>query len=69
MGDVKIPVAGTQIMMWGLSVPVAYFLAVSSGMGVIGLWYVLIMEEVLKALFLMLRWWFRLRKYSKPDTA
>ena len=55
--------------MWGLSVPMAYFLAVSSGMGVIGLWYVLIMEELLKALFLILRWCLRFRKYSKPDIA
>ena len=69
LGDVKFPVAGTQIMMWGLSVPMAYFLAVSSGMGVIGLWYVLIMEELLKALFLILRWCLRFRKYSKPDIA
>ena len=55
-GDVLVPVVGTQIMMWGLSVPIAYHLAVTMGMGVIGLWYVLIMEEALKAIFLLVRW-------------
>lgn len=56
VGDVFVPVAGTQIMMWGLSVPLAYLLAVHWHLGVIGLWYVLLMEEVLKALFLLIRW-------------
>ena len=56
LGDVVVPVVGTQIMMWGLSVPVAYFLVVEAGFGVSGLWYVLLSEEALKALFLAWRW-------------
>lgn len=56
VGDVIVPVAGTQIMMWLISVPVAYFLAVTQGMGVVGLWYVLLGEEFLKAVFLIWRW-------------
>ena len=56
VGDVVVPVVGTQIMMWGLSVPVAYFLVVEAGFGVSGLWYVLLAEEALKALFLAWRW-------------
>ncbi len=56
IGDVVVPVAGTQIMMWLLSVPVAYLLAVSWGWGVVGLWWVLLMEESFKAAFLVLRW-------------
>ncbi|MBG85660.1 MAG: siderophore biosynthesis protein [Verrucomicrobiales bacterium] len=59
MGDVVVPVAGTQIMMWCLSVPVAYYLAVKMQLGVVGLWYVLIMEEALKAAFLLIRWRYR----------
>jgi Na+-driven multidrug efflux pump len=42
--------------MWGLSVPIAYFLVVEAGFGVSGLWYVLLAEEALKALFLVWRW-------------
>jgi putative MATE family efflux protein len=56
VGDVVVPVVGTQIMMWGLSVPFAYFLVVEAGFGVSGLWYVLLAEEALKALFLVWRW-------------
>ncbi|MEM9446184.1 MAG: MATE family efflux transporter [Verrucomicrobiota bacterium] len=57
IGDVLVPVAGTQIMMWCISVPIAYLFAVTWGLGVIGLWYVLLMEEALKAVFLSIRWW------------
>ena len=54
--DVVFPVVGTQAMMWGLSVPVAYYLVVKMQLGVVGLWYVLIMEEALKSAFLLIRW-------------
>ncbi|MEM6365697.1 MAG: MATE family efflux transporter [Planctomycetota bacterium] len=55
-GDVRVPVLATQLMMWFLSVPLAYWLAVVIDHGVIGLWYVLLFEEALKAGFLFLRW-------------
>lgn len=56
LGDVYVPVIATQVMMWGLSLPVAYVLTIVMDMGVLGLWYVLLMEEILKALFLFVRW-------------
>ena len=56
LGDVVVPVMGTQIMMWVLSVPLAYVLAVKMELGTVGLWYVLLLEEALKAIFLLIRW-------------
>ncbi|MEM7543775.1 MAG: MATE family efflux transporter [Pseudomonadota bacterium] len=61
LGDVVVPVVATQIMMWSLSVPSAYWLAVSLEMGVTGLWYVLIFEEGLKAIFMLYRFGRRAR--------
>jgi len=65
LGDVHVPVIVTQIMMWGLSLPLAYWLTVSLDMGVIGLWYVLLLEESLKALFLFYRWSSHFTKQDK----
>ncbi|MEM7465350.1 MAG: MATE family efflux transporter [Pseudomonadota bacterium] len=55
IGDAFVPVLITQIMMWSLSVPLAYFLAVSLEFGVVGLWYVLVFEEGLKTIVLLIR--------------
>ncbi|MBJ44894.1 MAG: hypothetical protein CMJ80_16730 [Planctomycetaceae bacterium] len=65
VGDAFVPVAGTQVMMWGLSVPLAYLLAVHLHLGVIGLWYVLLMEEALKSLFLLIRWHFKTMRVAE----
>lgn len=62
LGDVHVPVIATQVMMWGLSVPLAWWLAVYLGQGVLGLWWVLVLEEALKALFLLFRWSSRFRR-------
>ena len=67
LGYVFVPVAGTQLMMWGLSVPLAYLLAIKFDLGVIGLWYVLLMEEALKAVFLCLLWHFRRKKLDESS--
>lgn len=56
LGDVHVPVIATQVMMWGLSLPLAWWLSVQLELGVIGLWYVLLIEESLKALYLLHRW-------------
>ncbi|MEM7315083.1 MAG: MATE family efflux transporter [Planctomycetota bacterium] len=70
-GDVVVPVAVTQIMMWGMSVPIAWWLTMSLQLGVVGLWYVLLLEEALKAIFLGVRWcfWPRMSRETKtPNT-
>lgn len=65
LGDVHVPVIATQVMMWGLSLPLAWWLVVVSERGVIGLWYVLLIEESLKALFLLYRWSGHFRREEK----
>ena len=64
IGDVVIPVVATQIMMWSISVPLAYWLTTYQGLGVVGLWYVLILEEALKAIFLLCRWQYQVRSFG-----
>jgi putative MATE family efflux protein len=66
MGDVHVPVIATQVMMWGLSLPLAYGLSIILELGVLGLWYVLLIEESLKALFLLYRWSGQFRVDDKP---
>ena len=63
MGDVRVPVIATQLMMWGISLPLAWWLCVDRQLGVIGLWYVLIFEEALKAV--VIAW--RFLRFFNPD--
>ena len=55
-GDVYVPVVASQLVMWLVGFPLAYFVCISLGQGVIGLWYVFILEESLKATFMFYRW-------------
>lgn len=58
VSDVYVPVIFSQIVMWGISLPLAYWLCVPMEMGVVGLWYVFILEEGLKGAFMLYRWWY-----------
>jgi Na+-driven multidrug efflux pump len=64
-GSVVGPVVATQLMMWCISVPLAWHLAVGAGLGVVGLWYVLVLEEALKALVMLVLW----SRCAAPSTA
>jgi putative MATE family efflux protein len=55
-GDVYVPVMASQLVMWLVGFPLAYFVCIPLGQGVIGLWYVFILEEGLKATFMFYRW-------------
>lgn len=55
-GDVYVPVMASQLVMWLVGFPLAYFVCIPLGQGVIGLWYVFILEESLKATFMFYRW-------------
>ena len=55
-GDVYVPVIASQLVMWLVGFPLAYFVCIPLGQGVIGLWYVFILEESLKATFMFYRW-------------
>jgi len=56
IGDVHAPVLFSQVVMWGLAVPLAYVLCVLQDYGVAGLWLAMILEEALKTLFMVWRW-------------
>ena len=56
VGDVYVPVVISQAIMWGLGLPLAYYLCIPMEMGVIGLWYVFILEEGLKGALMWYRW-------------
>lgn len=43
-------------MTWGLGLPLAWLFCVQAGYGVEGVWYALIIEETLKAGFMLSRW-------------
>jgi len=55
-GDVRIPVMFSQVVMWCMAVPLAYWFVAIKGMGVAGLWYAMIAEELAKTLFMVFRW-------------
>jgi putative MATE family efflux protein len=56
VGDVYVPVLVSQLVMWGVGLPLAYYLCIPMEIGVAGLWYVFILEEGLKGTFMWYRW-------------
>ncbi|MEF7613148.1 MATE family efflux transporter [Aquincola sp. MAHUQ-54] len=55
-GDVLAPVVFSQFVMWGLAAPLAWLLCVEFAMGVPGLWYAFIVEELFKTAYMAWRW-------------
>lgn len=55
-GDVQVPVIASVGLTWGLGLPLAWLFCVKAGYGVEGVWYALIIEETLKAVFMVSRW-------------
>ncbi|MCG8317568.1 MAG: MATE family efflux transporter [Pseudomonadales bacterium] len=56
IGDVRQPVIFSQLVMWVIAMPLAYWFSVVGNHGVLGLWYAMIVEELLKTLFMLWRW-------------
>ncbi|MGV2106014.1 MATE family efflux transporter [Agrobacterium vitis] len=56
VGDVRVPVLVSIGLTWGLGLPLAWLFCVQAGYGVEGVWYALIIEETLKAGFMLSRW-------------
>lgn len=54
--DVRWPVIASQGLSWGLGLPLAWVMCNAIGLGVVGVWYALIAEEVLKATAMAWRW-------------
>ena len=56
VGDVRWPVFVSQGITWGLSLPLAWFLCLHLGYGVVGVWYAMIVEETIKGFAMLWRW-------------
>ncbi len=56
VGDVRVPVIASVGLTWLLGLPLAWLLCVEVGYGVDGVWYAFIVEETLKAGFMLSRW-------------
>ena len=55
-GDTKFPLATGLIFMWGLSLPLGYFLGIHLGWGIIGVWIGFCADEWLRGLANTWRW-------------
>ncbi|MCE7794929.1 MATE family efflux transporter [Salipaludibacillus sp. CUR1] len=62
-GDVKFPVYIGILSMWGVSVTISYTAGIWLGLGLIGVWIALIMDEWLRGLLMLRRW--KTRKWEK----
>ncbi|MDZ4195886.1 MAG: MATE family efflux transporter [Candidatus Izemoplasmatales bacterium] len=61
-GDVRFPVYLNVIVTWTMVVPLAYFLGIVLGFGLIGVWAAFAFDELLRGTLLFLRW--RSRKWT-----
>ncbi|MBU9722202.1 MULTISPECIES: MATE family efflux transporter [Bacillaceae] len=55
-GDAQFPVLMGIIVMWGVSVPLSYFLGIHLGYGLIGVWIALLLDEWIRAIIMYFRW-------------
>ncbi|MFC4322334.1 MATE family efflux transporter [Litchfieldia salsa] len=55
-GDVKFPVYMGILSMWGIAVPISYFLGIYLGYGLIGIWIAFILDEWLRGIIMLWRW-------------
>ncbi|MDQ1914416.1 MATE family efflux transporter [Paenibacillus sp. GD4] len=55
-GDARFPVLIGMISMWGVAVPLAYWLAIHLQMGLLGVWVAFTVDEWLRGLLMLLRW-------------
>jgi Na+-driven multidrug efflux pump len=55
-GDAKFPVFMGVLSMWGLSVPLAYWLGIHMEWGLIGVYLAFVVDEWLRGLIMFWRW-------------
>ncbi|MFL1706178.1 MATE family efflux transporter [Campylobacter sp. MOP7] len=55
-GDAKFPLITGLIFMWGVSLPLGYYLGIVQGMGIIGVWIGFVADEWLRGLVNTWRW-------------
>ena len=61
-GDAKFPLMTGAVFMWGVSLPLGYYLGIVQGMGIIGVWIGFTADEWLRGLVNTWRW--RSRKWQ-----
>ena len=62
-GDAKFPLMTGAVFMWGVSLPLGYYLGIVQGMGIIGVWIGFTADEWLRGLVNPWRW--RSRKWQE----
>lgn len=55
-GDVRFPVYMGMLSMWGISVPLSYFLGIYLEMGLLGVWIALATDEWFRGIIMYFRW-------------
>ncbi len=55
-GDAQFPLIMALVSMWGISVPLAYFLGVYLEMGLIGVWIAMCTDEWVRGISMFIRW-------------
>ncbi|MDQ0916551.1 putative MATE family efflux protein [Paenibacillus sp. V4I5] len=55
-GDARFPVLMGILSMWGIAVPLAYWLGIVMKMGLLGVWVAFAVDEWVRGLFMYLRW-------------
>ena len=55
-GDARFPLYMGVIFMWGVSIPIGYFLGIKLGMGILGIWIGFFCDEWLRGLANAWRW-------------
>ena len=55
-GDVKFPLICSLIVLWIISLPFSYFLAIPLELGLLGVWLAYTIDEALRAILLLKRW-------------
>lgn len=55
-GDVRTPFYYSLIVLWGVSIPFAYWLALPAGFGLLGIWIAYIIDESIRGVLMLARW-------------
>ena len=55
-GDAVFPVKMALVSMWGISVPLAYFLGITMGYDLSGIWMAFIIDEWFRGIIMYIRW-------------
>ncbi|MGY3765222.1 MATE family efflux transporter [Vagococcus vulneris] len=55
-GDVKFPLFCSLLVLWVISLPFSYALAIPVGLGLVGVWLAYTIDEGLRAVFMIRRW-------------